>query len=335
MTATWEAHGVRGPKLPGLVPVESHGHQETREWKGNRARQPKPKIHLRGESHPPLLQSGSVQTIDVEGVDSLRIIEVRGGCESLHLEPSPNHQARSRKQLKLPTLGPGQVTRGRGGEEANDLAERRAAGAHGGGEEANDLAERRAAGAHVWGGESQDRRGDECPEVRVLWQGAVERPVQAASHPTRPLLAGSPPLEERSWVSTQAGERIQLFSSTLEKISSTPTKKTLVSPTTLEIPTTSSGVPRENDMAPMDLTHRRKPLQEMLRECLMRASPPRLIPSGMSQRRWSTCSPPPLSRDSFMNLPVHDIVQSLKSPVVPEEVTPAIHDAMIGGVDER
>ena len=319
MTATWEAHGVRGPKLPELIPVESHGHQETREWNDNRSRQPDPKVHLRGENHPPLLQSGSVQIIDVERAsrsDSLRIIEVRGGCESLQMEPSLTHQARSRKQLELPTLEPGQVTRGRGGEEANDPVERR------------------AAGAHAWGGESQDRRGDDCPEVRVLWQGAVGRPVQAASHSTRPLLAGSPPLEERSWVPTQAGERIQLFSSTLERISSTPAKKTLVSPTTLEIPTTSSGVPRENDMVPMDLTYRRKPLQEMLRECLMRASPPRLIPSGRSQRKLSTCSPPPLSRDSFMNLPVHDIVQSLKSPVIPEEVTPAIHDAMIGGVGE-
>ena len=224
----------------------------------------------------------------------------------------------------MPTLG--QVTRGRGGEKANDLAERRAAGAHvWGGEETKDPAERKNCRGTCLGWERvRDRRGDKCPEVRVIWQGAVERPVPAVSHPTRPILAGSPPLEERSWVATQAGERIQLFSSTLEKISSTPTKKTLVSPTTLEIPTTSLGVPRENDVVPMDLTNRRQPLQEMLRECLMKASPPRLIPSGMSQRRWPTCSPPPLSRDSFMNLPTHEIVQSLKSPAVLEEVTPDI-----------
>ena len=334
MSASWETQGVRGPRLLGLVPVENQGHQETQEWKGVRARRPKPRILLRGENHPPLLQDEFIQNIDVEGVDSLQIIEVRGGCESPLMEPLPNYQARSRKQFKLPTLG--QVARGRGGEKVDDLAKRKAAGAHvWGGEKTKDPAERRTAGAHVWGGESHDRRGDECPEVRVVWRGAVERPVPAVSHPTRPILAGSPPLEERSWVATQTGRKIQWCSSTLEKISSTPTKKTLGSPTTLEIPTTSLGVPRENDAVPMDLTNRRQPLQEMLRECLMKASPPRLIPSGVSQKRWPTCSPPPLSRDSFMNLPTHDIVQILKSPAVLEEVTPAIHDAMIGVVDDE
>ena len=154
--ASWETHGVRGPRLLGLVPVENQGHQETQEWKGERARRPKPRILLRGENHPPLLQDEFIQNIDVEGVDSLQIIEVRGGCESPLMEPLPNYQARSRKQLKLPTLG--QVARGRGGEKVDDLAKRRAAGAHvWGGEKTKDPAERRTAGTHVWGGESHDR----------------------------------------------------------------------------------------------------------------------------------------------------------------------------------
>ena len=270
------------------------------------------------------------------------------------MDPSLTDQVRSRKQLELSTLEPGQVTRGRGGDEANDLVEGRAVWAHArggdeandpvegravwahsrGGDEANDPVEGRAAWAHARGGGSQERQGDDCPEVMVLWQGAVGLPVQAIPPSTRPFLAGSPPLEERSWVPTQAGEKIQLFSSTLERISSSPVKRTLVSPVTLEIPTTSSGVTRENDMLPMDLTYRRRPLQEMLRECLMRASPPRLIPSERPQRKLSTRPPPPLSGDSFMNLPVHEIVQSLQPPEHPEEVTPTIHDSMIGGVKE-
>ena len=48
----------------------------------------------------------------------------------------------------------------------------------------------------------RNRRGDKCPEVRVIWRGAVERLVPTVSHLTRPILAGSPPLEERSWVAT-------------------------------------------------------------------------------------------------------------------------------------
>ena len=330
MTTTWRANGVHGPRLPELIPVGSHGHQETREWNENRFHQSDPKVHSRGENQPPLLQPGSVQIIDVrsEGEllrpdieppdqpDSLRIIDVRGGCELLQMDPSLTDQVRSRTQLELSTLEPGQVTRGRGGDEANDLVEGR------------------AAWAHARGGGSQERQGDDHPEVVVLWQGAVGLPVQAVPPSTRPFLAGSPPLEERSWMPTQAGEQIKLFSSTLERISSSPVKRTLVSPITLEIPTTSSGVTRENDMFPMDLTCRRRPLREMLRECLMRASPPKPTPGGKSQRESSTRPPPPLSGDCFMNLPVHEIVKSLQPPQHPEEVTPTIHDSMISGVKE-
>ena len=71
MTATWRANGVLGPRLPELIPVESHGHQETREWNENRFHQPDPKVHVRGENQPPLLQSGSVQIIDVRSEGEL------------------------------------------------------------------------------------------------------------------------------------------------------------------------------------------------------------------------------------------------------------------------
>ena len=154
----------------------------------------------------------------------------------------------------MSTLEPGQVTRGRGGDEANDPVEGRAVWTHAwGGDEANDPVEGRAAWAHARGGGSQERQGDDCPEVMVLWQGAVGLPVQAIPPSTRPFLAGSPPLEERSWVPTQAGEKIQLFSSTLERISSSPVKRMLVSPITLEIPTTSSGVDQGERHAPNGL----------------------------------------------------------------------------------
>ena len=310
LSANWEAQGISGPRLLGQVPAENPGPQDAQERKGVRAR-PKPRTLLRSEDQPPLLQDEIVQNINVGGEDSLQIVEVRGGCQLPLTEPLPNHQAQSRKQFKSPTLG--QVARGRGGEKVDDLAKRK------------------AAGAHVWGGETRDRRGNECPEVRVVWRGTVERPVPAVSHPARPILAGSPPLEERSWVATPIGRKIQWGSSTLQRIRSTPTKKTLIAPTTLNIPTTSLGVPRGNDVVPMDLTNKRQPLQEMLRECLMAASPPRLIPS----ERWPAFSPPPLSRDSFRKLPTHGIAQILKSPDVLEEAMSAIHDTMIGGVEDE
>ena len=337
MMTTWRANGVQGPRLPELIPVGSHGHQETREWNENRFLQPDLTVHSRGENQLPLLQPGSVQIIDVRSggellrpdieptdqPESLQIIDVRGGSELLQVDPSLTDQVRSGKQLELSTLESGQVTRGRGGDEANVLVKGS------------------AALAHARGGGSQERQGDDHPEVVVLWQGAVKLPVQAVPPSTRPFLAGSPPLEERSWMPTQAGvswksgpEKINLFSSTLERVSSSPVKRTLVSPITLEIPNTSSGVTREDDMFPMDLTCRRRPLKEMLRECLMRASPPKPTPGGKSQRESSTRPPPPLSGDSFMNLPVHEIVKSLQPPQPPEEVTPTVRDSMISGVKE-
>ena len=41
------------PDFLKLIPVESHGHQETREWNENRFHQPDPKVHLRGEKPTP------------------------------------------------------------------------------------------------------------------------------------------------------------------------------------------------------------------------------------------------------------------------------------------
>ena len=144
---------------------------------------------------------------------------------------------------------------------------------------------------------------------------------------------GSPPLEERSWIPTPKEvswkprpEKVNLFSATLERISSSPAKMTLVSPISLKIPNTSSGMTREDeDMSPMDLTCRRKPLEEMLRDCLMRTSPPKSTPGWSSHREPSTC--PPLSGDSFMNLPVNEIVNSLQPPQPPERATPTVRDS--------
>ena len=310
ISANWEAQRISGTRLLGQVPAENPGPQDAQERKGVRAR-PKPKTLLRSEDQPPLLQDEIVQDINVGGEGALQIVEVRGGCQWPFTEPLPNHQAQSRKQFKSPTLG--QIARGRGGEKVDDLAKRK------------------VAGAHAWGGETRDRRGNECPEVRVVWGGTVERPAPIVSHPARPRLAGSPPLEERSWVATPIGRKIQWGSSTLQRIRTTPTKKTLIAPTTLNIPTNSLGVPRGNDVVPMDLTNKSQPLQEMLRECLMAASPPRLIPS----ERWPAFSPPPLSRDSFGKLPTHGIAQILKSPDVLEEAMSAIHDTTIGGVEDE
>ena len=149
VSANWEAQGISGPRLLGQVPAENPGPQDAQEWKGVRAR-PNPRTLLRSEDQPPLLQDEFVQNINVGGEDSLQIVEVRGGCQLPLTEPLPNHQAQSKKQFKSPTLG--QVARGRGGEKVDDLAKRK------------------AARAHVWGGETRDRRGNKCPEVRVVWR---------------------------------------------------------------------------------------------------------------------------------------------------------------------
>ena len=88
----------------------------------------------------------------------------------------------------------------------------------------------------------------------------------------------------------------------------------------------------DEDMSPMDLTCRRKPLKEMLRDCLMRTSPPKSTPGGKSHREPSTC--PPLSGDSFMHLPVHEIVKSLQPPQPPERATPTVRDSRSSGIKD-
>ena len=179
----------------------TQGPQDAQERKGVRAR-PKPNTPLKSEDQPPLLQDEIVQDISVGGEGALQIIKVRGGCQWPSTEPLPNHQAQTRKQFKSPTLG--QIARGRGGEKVDDLAKQK------------------VAGAHVWGGETRDRRGNECSEVRVVWGGTVERPVPIVSLPTIPRLVGSPPLEERSWLATPIGRKIQLGSSTLQRNQNNP-----------------------------------------------------------------------------------------------------------------
>ena len=308
ITANLEAQRDNGTRLLGQVPAGSPGLQGAQERKGVRTR-PTPKTPLRSEDQPPLLHDEIVQDISVGGEGALQIIEIRGNCQWPRTEPVSDHQAQSRKQFKSPTRG-----------------------AHAwGGDKVVNLAKQKVAGTHAWGGETCDRQENEFPEVKIVWGGTIERPVPIVSLPTIPRTIGSPPLEERSWLTTPIGRPIQLGSSTLQRIRTTPTKQTLSAPTALNIPITSLGVPRGNDVAPIDLTNRSQQLQGMLRECLMATSPPRLVPI----ERWPACSPPPLARDSFGKLPTHGIAQILKSPDVLEEAMSAINDTAIGRVEDE
>ena len=311
ITASWEAQGSMGTRLQGQVSAEDPGPRDVREQKDVRTR---PKTLLRSEDQPPLLQDKVVQDASGGGGDVLQIVEVRGGCQ---WPVTSTHQAQSRKQFKSP-------------ERADDLAKQKVvrAKAWGGGTSGD---KQKVTGANAWGGEtSGNKQGDECLEIKVVWGGTIENPVPIVSHP-RPRRSESPPLPGRSWVATPIGRKIQLGSSTLQRIRTTPTNQTSMVPTAFNIPTKSLGVPRGNNVSPMDLSNRNPPLQEMLRESLMTAEPPPLMPI----ERWPACPPPSRSQGSFEKPPTHGIAQILKSSDVIEKARPATHDTMMDGVEDE
>ena len=200
--------------------------------------------------------------------------------------------------------------------------------------------------AYTWGGRRQaeqevgqhraEATGEASqPEVLVIWQGAPaitsapRPPTQPACTSTRPFLAGSPPLEERSWVPTSTEiswnprqERFNLFSSTLERIISPLAKMTMVSPTSLRIPALESRFPGTRwapstsydttmegvTTNPMDLTCPRKPLESILHNSLLRNG---LLTSARATSTWSTPSSP---GHSFLHSPASEIANMLRTP---------------------
>ena len=186
LMAAWKADGVQVPRLPGLIPLGSRGHHETRGWNGSQFLQPDLTAQSRDGSQLPRPQPGSLQIIDVrsEGEllqpdlpptdqpESLQIINVRGGSELRQIDPSLVTQVRSENQLVQSPPDSVQVTRDRGGDEINVLVEGS------------------APLAHARGGWSQGEQGNDRPEVVVLWQGAAKQPVQPAPPSTRPFLVG-------------------------------------------------------------------------------------------------------------------------------------------------
>ena len=198
------------------------------------------------------------------------------------------------------------------------------------------------------------------PEVLVVWQGdpviasAPRQPAQRACPSTRPFLADSPPLEERSWVPTSTEitwrprhERLNMFSPTSGRTSSSSAEMTMVSPASLRIPVPERRFPgtlwatsTSHDTTTEDLTtypmrptcprpwttsttirpcprDNRKPLESILRTSLQtsaRAIPTRSAPSspGSGPSRlpltWS------LPVDSFLQLSASAIANSLRTP---------------------
>ena len=313
LTASWEAQRSRDTGLPGRVPAEDPGPQDAREQEDGRAR---PKALLGSKDHPPLLQDEAVEDANVGGGDDLQIIEIRGGYLWPVTEPVFTHQAQDRKQSKSP-------------EKIDDLTKQKVVGAEAwGGRASGD--KQKVTRASTGGGEASGNKPDECMEIRVVWGGTIESPVPIVSHP-RPRRSASPPLPERSWMATPIGRKIQLGSSTLQRVRTTPAYQTTMVPTALNIPIHSLGVPRGNDVFPMDLSSRSQPEQEILRECLKAASPPPLIPI----ERWPACPPPSRSQGSFGKSPAHGIAQILKAAEVIEEARKATHDTMMDGVEDE
>ena len=206
--------GVQAPRLPGLIPLGNHGYHGDRGWNG-------------GELQPGLPPTAPARDgiqLPKSRPDDLQIIDVRGGSELLQTDPSLATQVRGENQLIQSQSDSVHMTGVKGGGEINIPAEGS------------------APLAHARGGWSQGGQGNDRPEVIVLWQGTAEQPAQSACTLTRPFIAGSPPLEERSWIPTPTEipwklrpEKVNLFSSTLERVSSSPAKMTLESPISLTL----------------------------------------------------------------------------------------------------
>ena len=255
------------------------------------------------EGQPSLLQDQARQDAGERGGEDLQIVEVRGGC----LWPvTPPHQAQNRSQSSEGEDGLARlrevVARVRGGETSSNQQK---------------VTEASAGGGRV-GGDEQD----ECMEIRVVWGGTIEDPVPIVPKP-RPRMQSSPPFPERRWRARTVGRKIQVGSSTLQRIiRTTPISQTSSMPTTLDIPIRSLGEPAEDDTSPMDLSNRNSAVQERLRKNLGTAEPS----SSVSIERWSAGPPPSCSRVSNDEPPTHGIAQILKAAVIIEKARLAAQD---------
>ena len=254
-------------------------------------------IPLRNEDPSSLLQDQVVQDTGGGGGDGLQIVEVRGGCQ---WPVTSTHQAQNRRQSP---------------ERDDDPAKPRIVRAEvGGGEDSGD--KQKVTKASTGGGEiSGSDQEDECMEIKVVWGGTTKNPVPIVSHP-RPRRSDSPPLPRRSWMATPIGRKIQLGSSTLQQVRTTPINHTSRVPATINIPTNSLGVPGGSNMYPMDLSKR---------------SPPPLIPI----EGWPACPSPSRSQGSFEGPPTHGIAQILKAAYAIEKARRAAQDAMMNNVEDE
>ena len=246
------------------------------------------------------------------GEEDLQIVEVRGSCP---WPVTPPHQAQRRSQSP---------------EREDDLARLREVVARvRGGETSSN--QREVTETSTRGGRVNGDEQDECMEIRVVWGGTIENPVPIVPQP-RPRMRDSPPFPERSWVARTVGRKIQVGSSTLQRIiRTTPISQTSSMPTTLNIPIRSLGEPGEGDMSPIDLSSRNPAVQEELRKNLRTAEPPSLV----SIERWSACPPPSCSRVSGDEPPTHGIAQILKAAVIIEKARLAAQDTMVGGLEDE
>ncbi len=186
---------------------------------------------------------------------------------------------------------------------------------------------------------------EDCMEIRVVWGGTVEKPIPIVSHPT-PRMSSSPPFSDRSWIAKPVGRKVQVGSSTLQRIipvSRTPNKceilrnrlrrPTTRRPTTLQIPVRTlgeTGEPEEN-ILPMDLSHKVPAVRETSREDLRTTSPPPLV----SIEGGSTCHLPSNSQIREEELSTHGIAQILQAAVIIERARLADQDPMMGDRDDE
>ena len=151
-------------------------------------------------------------------------------------------------------------------------------------------------------------------EVRVVWGGTVENPIPVVPHPT-PRMPRSPPFPTRSWMARPVGRKIQVGSSTLQRIvRTTPASQTSDRSTTLQIPVRTLDETEGDNMLPIDLSNRIPTVLEMSREDVRTTGPPPLVPI----EKWPTCSLPSSSQTREDEPPTHGIAQILKAAVIIE-----------------
>ncbi len=264
--------------------------------------------------------------------DDLQIVEVRGNCQWPATLP---HQAQDRRQL--PEIGDEiarlreVVARLRGGETRDHQPETRGHQPETRGHQPETRvhqpeATRASTGGGGVGGIEHE---DEGMEVRVVWGGTVENPVPIVPHPT-PRMPSSPPFPTRSWMARPVGRKIQVGSSTLQRIvRTTPVSQTSDRSTTLQIPIRTLDETEEDDMLPIDLSNRIPTVLETSREDVRTTGPPPLVPI----EKWPTCPLPSSSQTREDEPPTHGIAQILKAAVIIERTRLADLDPMMGGME--